>query len=242
MKINKFRAIANKRIERPKSLVQVNATSNEIFLYDEIGFFGITATDFISALNDTDQNQRLTVRINSPGGDITDGVAIMNNLAERDVDVQIDGFAASIASVIAMAGDSVRMAENATFMIHNPWTIVAGDAAVLRKEAATLDLFKATLVSSYQRHTDLSPDEISNLMDAETWMTAEQALEKGFITEIGSQGNAQAQLNNFDLSIFRNAPERLRTKKEEQPTNSGAGGSDDLRRYFFKLRHQQNLL
>ena len=127
-------------------------------------------------------------------------------------------------------------------MIHNPWTFVAGDAAVLRKEAATLDLFKATLVTSYQRHTDLPPDEISNLMDAETWMTASQALEKGFVTKIGTQGPAEAKLNRFDLSIFRNAPERFRKQKEEQPTNSGAGGSEDLRRYFFKLRHQQYLL
>ena len=240
----KFKGFLDSRIERPKALVQVNESKNEIYLYDEIGYWGTTADEFVGALALVDPNERLTVCINSPGGDIMDGVAIHNLLAGRGgVDVRIDGFAASIASVIAMAGDSVQMADTATFMIHNPWTFAMGDSRDLRKEAEVLDKLKTTLIKSYKRHTGLSDQEISDLMDQETWFTADEAKENGFITEvINSPEQGEGANNRFDLSIFRNAPERFRKQKAEQPTNSGDGDPGDLRRYFFKLRHQQNLL
>ena len=240
---NKYRAFIENRVDRPKAQVQVNVDSNELFLYDEIGYWGITAQDFIQALALARQSERLTVCINSPGGDIFDGVTIANLLINRgDVDIRIDGFAASIASVIAMAGDTVQMAENATFMIHNPWTWVLGDAEELRKEAAVLDTLKTTLISTYQRKTDLSPEEISTLMDAETWMTAEEALEKGFINAVVNKSDeGETNALAFDLSIYRNAPERLRRgQKGRQPTNSGGGDSEELRRKLFDLRHRTN--
>lgn len=240
---HKYQAFLQNRADRPKAAVQVNVESNEIFLYDEIGYWGITAQDFIQSLALTKRSERLTVCINSPGGDIFDGVTIANLLISRgDVDVRIDGFAASIASVIAMAGETVQMAENATFMIHNPWTFVGGDARELRKEAEVLDTLKVTLVGTYQRHTDLSSEEISTLMDDETWLNAAQALEQGFVTEvINKNEEASTSAKAFDLSIYRNAPERLRkTRKTEQPTNSGGGDSRELRRILFQLRHRTN--
>lgn len=241
---SRFKAFLNNRIERPKAFVQVVEDKNEIFLYDEISYWGISADDFVQALNQTDPSKRLTVCINSPGGDIMDGVAITNLLIARgDVDVRIDGIAASIASVIAMAGENVQMADNATMMIHNPWTFIYGDAEELRKEADVLDTLKTTLVKTYRRHSHLSEEEIGGLMDADTWMTADEAKERGFITEIVNLAEpAESDAVNFDLSIYRNAPERFRLKKQEQPTNSGGDDRSGHHRQLFKLRHQINQL
>jgi ATP-dependent Clp endopeptidase proteolytic subunit ClpP len=157
----------------------------ELSIYDEIGAFGIGAKEFIAELREY-KGQHVHVRINSPGGEIIDGSAIANalNRHEGGVTVHIDGLAASMASYIAMSGKPTYMSENALLMIHNPWTLAAGEADDLRKQADLLDTMKSTLVRGYQRKSGMPAEEISKLMDEETWLTALEATALGFVDAI----------------------------------------------------------
>lgn len=240
----KYRNIVAKSLSRPLNYLQVNEDKNELFIYDEIGAWGTNAEDVAFALNNLDPAAKLTVRLNSAGGDVFDGLTIHNLLKGRgNLDVVIDGFAASIASIIAMAGDRVLMSDNASFMIHNPWTIVLGDAEDMRREAQTLDKIKSQLITTYGKKSDLSEKQLGELMDAETWFTADEAKESGFVDEVIDPGEASAEaLNQFDLSIYRNCPDRLRRKEKTEQPQSGGGDASALRRYHFNRRHEINLL
>lgn len=196
----------------PKSWYSIKnlADSAEIFIYDIIGedFWGegVSAKQFADDVKGL-KVSTIDLRINSPGGSVFDGVAIYNLLMNHDatVNVFIDGMALSIASVIAMAGDTINMAENAMMMIHDPWSFVIGSATDMKKEADTLDKIKSSLVTSYGR-TGMETDELSNLMTEETWMTAAEAKEMGFADEVTER---VAVANKFDLSKFRHAPQAL---------------------------------
>lgn len=128
----------------------------------------------------------ITVYINSPGGDVFAGSQIYTALKEHKgkVTVKIDGLAASAASVIAMAGDTVVMAPTAYMMIHNPLTCVFGNKEDLKKASKVLDEVKEGLLNAYEDKTGLAREKISALMDAETWMSARSALELGFCDEV----------------------------------------------------------
>src|SRR5260370_34258725 len=124
-----------------------NSKTAEISIYDEIGGWGISARSFIAELNSLDA-ENITLRIHSPGGSTSEGSAIYNALERHPATINgsIDGLAASMASVIAMAGDTVSMAENALMMIHNPWTTTSGESEEMRKSADLLDIIKSKLV------------------------------------------------------------------------------------------------
>lgn len=181
--------------------------ATEIYVYDEIGFWGITAKDFARDLKELDPKGEINLRINSPGGSVTDGIAIYNLLKNHKAKVNtfVDGLAASMASVIAMAGDTITMPENALMMIHNPWGGAMGDADELRKTADVLDKMKTALVSAYVNKTGLADTEIAALMTAETWMTGAEALEKGFATQITDEVNLQASFDTSKLNQFKNS-------------------------------------
>nr|WP_262504354.1 ClpP-like prohead protease/major capsid protein fusion protein [Sphingobium sp. KCTC 72723] len=137
------------------------------------------------------------MRINSPGGYVMEGLAIFNAIvgakaAGRKVTVHIDGLAASMASVIAMAGDEIIMADNALMMIHNPWDVAIGDARELRAAADKLDIIRDQLVRIYSGQTGISADDLIVMLDAETWLTSEQALEQNFITSVSEASSASA--------------------------------------------------
>jgi ATP-dependent protease ClpP protease subunit len=181
----------------------------ELSIYDEIGAFGIGAKEFIAELREY-KGQHVHVRINSPGGEIIDGSAIANalNRHEGGVTVHIDGLAASMASYIAMSGKPTYMSENALLMIHNPWTLAAGEADDLRKQADLLDTMKSTLVRGYQRKSGMPAEEISRLMDEETWLTALEATALGFVDAIEDGVPAAASASDlrrkFDTFAKRN--------------------------------------
>ena len=181
----------------------------ELSIYDEIGAFGIGAKEFIAELREY-KGQHVHLRINSPGGEIIDGSAIANalNRHEGGVTVHIDGLAASMASYIAMSGNPTYMSDNALLMIHNPWTLAAGEADDLRKQADLLDTMKATLVRGYQRKSGLPSEEISRLMDEETWLTALEAAALGFVDAIEDGIPAAASIKDlrsrFDSFAKRN--------------------------------------
>lgn len=182
----------------------------EILLYGVVGDWwdDLEAKTLVPLI--ADGSDDINVRINSPGGYVMEGLAILNALAAaraagRKVTCHIDGLAASMASVIAMVGDEIIMAENALMMIHNPWEVAVGDAAELRRAADRLDTIRDQLVGIYSKRTGLSRDELVPMLDAETWLTAEQALEQKFVTQVFEPLQAAA----CDISAFgfRKAPD-----------------------------------
>jgi len=160
----------------------------EIWIYGEIGYWGITSGDFVRDLQALDDGvSPVTVAIDSIGGDLFDGIAIHNALSRLGdrCTVRIDGACYSAASVIAAGAHRVEMADNALFMIHNPWTFAAGDSEDLRKVADMMDKAFDGIVASYQ-HRPLTIDdaELRRLINAETWLTAGEAKTLGFVDEV----------------------------------------------------------
>jgi ATP-dependent Clp endopeptidase proteolytic subunit ClpP len=183
-----------------------------IFIYDEIGMWGITASDLIRDLAGVSAST-ITLRVNSPGGDVFDGIAIYNAIRNHPavVTVQVDGLAASIASIIAMAGDEITIAKNAFFMIHNAWAGAVGGAEEMRKMADVLDKIDTTLVKTYADRTGQTQRAIRQMMAGETWLTAEEAVELGMADRLIDEPGAKAA---FDLSKFRNVPQALHSEPE----------------------------
>lgn len=174
-------------------MIKVRAQSGnkaEILIYEVIGEDwygnGVTAEGFREELEALGDVTDITVRINSVGGAVFDGFAIYNALKEHpaEIVVHVDGAAFSIASVIAMAGNLVVMGEGAMMMIHDPWSIAIGDAEDFRHAAEVLDKIKKGVIGAYAKRTDLDEDELSTMMEEETWFTAAEAVEQGFADEL----------------------------------------------------------
>jgi len=176
------------------------ASEATIYVYDEISAWGVSAKQFVKDLNEITA-KTIKLRINSPGGNVFDGVTIHNALKEHSasVDVIIDGLAASISSIIAMAGDTIHMADNAMFMIHNAWSIEIGNAEAMHKMGDVLTKIDETLVNTYAKRTGQTPLAIRSMMADETWINAEEAQQMGFADTIGDKSNAKA---SFDLSKY----------------------------------------
>ena len=202
------------RVKRPTARLQNNrtdwyriqnkATKPEIFIYDEIGYFGHTAKGFADDLGEITADE-LTVHLNSPGGDIFDGLAIYQALKDHKakVTVRVDGLAASIASVICMAADTLIMAPKATMMIHDGWSMGVGNAADLRKLADLLDKQSDIIASVYSDRTGQPTDFWRDRMRDETWYNAQEALDAGLIDQI--EGQEKPQEDAFDLGVFAHA-------------------------------------
>lgn len=197
-----------------KTWFDIQAKANdeaEIYLYDEIGGWGVTAKSFIDAVRATGA-KRINLRINSPGGSVFDGLAIYNFLRGQDVTVQIDGLAASISSIIALAGKTVRMAGNGFFMIHNPWGGAVGEADEMRQTADLLDKIRDSLVGTYAAKTGKDHDTIKEWMNSETWFSAAEAKEAGFVDEVTDEIAFAASTRSF-----RNAPDALKAVSKTAP-------------------------
>lgn len=181
--------------------------STTIDLFDEIGFWGVRAKDFNLRLKDAGD---IVLRVNSPGGDVFDGVAIYNMLKAHkgNVRVEVLGIAASIASIIAMAGTERAIADNAMMMIHNSWTLAVGNKADLIDTAELLGKIDDSMARTYATATGLGVRSVKQMMDNETWLTGKEAKEQGFATEILKPADMQA-VAKFDLSVFGNVPKSL---------------------------------
>ncbi len=175
-----------------------------LYIYDEIGYFGQTAKGLAADLSELDTDE-LDVHVNSPGGDIFDGLAIYQALKDHraKVTVKIDGLAASIASVIAMAGDRVVMAPKASMMVHDGWTMAVGSAKDMRKTADLLDKQSDIIASIYAEKTGQSTEFWREVMSEDSWYNAEEALAAGLADEI--EGQAKSTDEPFDLSVFAHA-------------------------------------
>ncbi len=187
--------------------------NGDLVLYGTVGgdFWsdsGFTDTEVLDALTELDGE--LTVRMNSGGGNAFMGIAIHNALKARDgkVTVQIDGIAASAASVIAMAGAEIVMRDGALMMIHNGSGITMGTAKDHEKMIDALSRLDGEMSKLYAKRTGLKPKETKSMMDDETWMTGEEAVAKGFATEADSEKALEAAL--FDYRLYAHAPEPLR--------------------------------
>jgi ATP-dependent Clp endopeptidase proteolytic subunit ClpP len=188
-----------------------SVSETEISIFDEIGMYGISAKQFISDLKAIPATDRIVLKIHSPGGEVFDGNAIFNALQRRgNVEVQIEGLAASMATVISLAGMPVKMAANGFYMIHNPWGVAMGDAAELRDQAELLDKIRSNMVGAYAAKSGQDPEQIQEWMDAETWFTASEALSAGFIDAITDTLSLAASSNKFArMAKFKNAPANL---------------------------------
>ena len=186
----------------------------ELLIYDVIADWGgVSARHLVQELKAITEPSIL-VRINSPGGAVFDGIAIYNALRfhPAHIEVRIEGLAASIASVIAMAGDDIYMASNALMMIHNPYGWASGDATEMRKMAEMMEKTTDIIAQTYAAKSNLGFETILGLMNEETWFTAEDALTNGLITHIDQPINMVAK---FDLSAFSRVPAVLERTTDE---------------------------
>lgn len=178
----------------------------QLHIYDEIGMLGVSASDLIAKLDNMDGP--LDVHLNSPGGEVFEGLGIYNALLQiPDVTVYIDGLAASIASVIALAGKHVKIAKSGRMMIHDGFTMAIGNAADMRALADRLDFESDNIAQIYADHAGGTAAEWREVMRNEKWFNAKMAIEAGLAheiieTRVTKMGNPE---DNWDLSIYQNS-------------------------------------
>ncbi len=188
---------------------ELRASGNTLYIYDEIGYWGVTAKDVTEQLDKMKDQEEIHVRIYSPGGSVFEGHAIysaIRRFAGRVI-VHVDSLAASAASFIALAGHEVRIAKNAWFMVHEVSSAVWGTAQDMRDEADLMDRFTETVLRIYEEKTGIPPKEMLEYMKATTWWNAEQALEVGMADVIEDEAKVEAA---FDLTIYNNVPDSLK--------------------------------
>ena len=195
----KNKTITNQETETQSQerILFLNGTIAEESWFDD----EVTPALFKDELNSGEGD--ITVWINSPGGDCIAAAQIYNMLMnyKGNVTVKIDGIAASAASVIAMAGNKVIVSPVSMIMIHNPATIAAGDTSEMQKAIAMLDEVKESIINAYEIKTGLSRAKLSHLMDAETWMDANSAIEMGFADEIMQRNTEDDELEVPNVSM-----------------------------------------
>lgn len=232
MKNRLMQLLAKNRQSQKSYQIKTQANEATIYVYDVImaddfaDFLGgVSAPQFVKDVKDLDV-ETLHVRINSPGGDVFGARPMAQALREHPANVitYIDGVAASAATVVALAGDEVRMAPGGFFMIHNAWMLTMGDSEELMSDAALLEKVDGTLADDYVRKTQADRDLVVRWMKEETWFEASEALEFGFVDQVtdGSDSAIEARAN-WDLSAYDHAPtksisaETVDSQDDEEP-------------------------
>lgn len=185
----------------------LSVIGSDILLYgivgpSELGY--ISAMDFIDAVS-MFEGKDINLRIMSAGGSVDQGIAIYNAVKRRrgKTTVYVDSIAASIASVIAMAGDTVVMAEGSKMMIHKPWTIAAGNADDMRKMAELLDKYQDGLLDIYATRTKMDRDDLISMLAKETWLSPKEAMDLGFADAMEGVAKEEAKVPQ---NLFQNVP------------------------------------
>ena len=200
-----------------------SSATAKVYIFDEIGYVGVSAQDFVRDLNDI-KAQHIELHIDSPGGDVFSGVAIYNSIKDHpaDVTVIVDGIAASAASFIAQAGDKVIMNRNSSMMIHDAHGLAIGNSKDMAELGALLEKASDNIASIYAERSGVPADVWREAMRAETWYSADEAVEARLADEV--RGKEAKSKNTFDLSVFsyagrENAPEPVisEAKQEEDP-------------------------
>lgn len=186
-----------------KNWYQIKAKSKsvlDISIHDEIGFFGISAGDFIKEIRSNMDAKVINLSIHSPGGSALDGIAIFNALKGHpaSVNAHVDGIAASAASFILMAGDHISMPEDSFIMIHNAFGMAMGDSDDMRDMADVLDKIGSTMINIYHNRTSVPRETLAEMLSAETWLGAEEALELGFADTIADAVGVAAKIQGYE--------------------------------------------
>lgn len=216
--------------ERFYQLTNVSEDSATLYIYGDITSFkwfenDVCVYDLAKEIGDLG-GKALTVRINSYGGEVAEGLAIYNLLKsyEGEVTTICDGFACSAASVVFMAGTKRIMPRSSLLMIHNAWTWASGDADDLRKAAEDLEKITQPSVEIYTSVSNLDADEIKAMMDAETWFDADEALGYGFATEISEEAAMQSVKDGIlAKTVFKNKQleKRIKELEKAEPVKTG---------------------
>ena len=197
-----------------------------------------SAAGFRDALKEIGDVKTINLHINSPGGSVFEGIAICNMLKQNSahINVYVDGLAASIASVIAMSGDTIYMPANAMLMIHNPWTMAVGNAEELRKQANDLDRITQASVETYlaKAGDKLDKETLKQLMDDETWLTAQEAVDYGLADEVLGANKVAASIDKHFMQRYRNVPEQLVDQIKQKATDK----NDNIAKEFKKINEQ----
>lgn len=190
------------------SMRALSASIAELRIEGEIGAWGITAKQFAKDLKALGDVSQINMYVNSPGGEVFDGIAIYNMLKHHPahIDGVVGGLAASMGSVIFMAANTRSIPENAAIMVHKPWGIQGGDAEDMRRYAELLDQVEGSLVQAYVEATGKTAEEIHALLEAETWMFGSEAVEAGFAHKILEPLKAFAQINSQRMQEFTKMP------------------------------------
>lgn len=221
----------------PKGLTFQNKGDGQldIYIYDYIGpeWAGMVGAKTVAnELKQHDGITSISLHINSAGGSVTEALGIYNQLVNHNAEVvvDIDGLAASSAGWVAMAGDEIRIAENAQFMVHDPYMYAGGNAAEMRKQADVLDKMKASIVMTFANRTGLESDEISQMMTDETWLSGEEAVEKGFADKLNG---CKAVECSADLSAYNNVPDAAKALVNREPKPEQ---NDDVRETLNEIK------
>ncbi|MCK1668629.1 head maturation protease, ClpP-related [Bradyrhizobium sp. 153] len=205
-------------------------SSAEIAIYNDIGAWGVSAQSFYDALKGVGPVDNLDILISSDGGDVTTGFAIYDMLARHSAYkvARVQGLAASMASVIPMAADEIVMPSNSFMMIHNPWGGVVGESEQIKSFAEVLDMMRDNIRGAYQQRTGLDTAKIAKMMDAETWLTADEAVKLGFADRVDNPMEVAAR---FDVAKFTKVPKSFGAHSKEKTmttkTNDAANGGGD---------------
>jgi len=209
------------RTKLPCNLVRNGADEATIYIYDIIAAdWGVSAMDVIGALNSVADVSVVHLRINSPGGDVFEGRAIVEAIKRFSGKTigHVDSLAASSASSIAIACDEVEIAQGAFFMIHNASGIVYGDKTVMRDRADLLEKVEGSIINDYTAKTGKDAADVAAWMEAETWFTADEAVANGFVDRLTATAELKAK-NTWNLSAYSKAPAALAAPAPEpKPT------------------------
>lgn len=205
--------------------------SSEINIYDELGpaWWGLIDAQTVTNALDQMKGKHVTVRLNTPGGSVDEGIAIYNALVRHKggVTTVVDSLAASMGSYLLQAGEERRVASNAMVMIHDPWTITMGNATALRKDAETLDKYALRMIPDYAKRSGKSDDDILAIMAEESWYAGKEAVDAGFadVVEEYAQGRAVQPVMAGLHRVCGKIPESL---KQLQRDNKAARLDDKL--------------
>ena len=220
--------------------IQAKADTADIYIYDYIGAWGVEAGAFTKDLSAIQSKSKINLYINSPGGNVFDGMAIYNALLQikSKLTVHVMGLAASMASVIMLAGEHRIIYQGAMVMIHNPWGGVSGTAKEMRETADLLDKITDQIVNLYVNVTGEAEKQIRDWMDNETWFSAEESIGHNFSTELTEQ-EAAASIKNTYAKKYHNVPSDI-VEQDSEPTIRTA--EDALRDAGFSQARSKAIL
>lgn len=229
-------ALISANQDRGKAIEIKNADDvSHVYMYDAIGgYWGIDPQAFVNQLNDIEAKE-IVLHINSPGGDVFDARAIATAIKQHKavITAQIDGLCASAATYISAACDSVAMADGGFYMIHEGWTLAMGNKKDLGKTIQLLEKVDDSILNDYQKKTGLDRDQLSNWMAEETWFSASEAKEHGFIDAILEDESVENK-TKWNLSAYANVPKNLLAEASEE--------DQDQKEFMARLRRQTEAL